>query len=140
MNSQKFVVGGIVGGILFFVLGYVFHGMLLKSFFDTNGMVVNMDAIKWWAMIVGNLASGFLLAYILSKANISTAGGGAGTGFIVGLLMSLSFDLIMYGIGHGMAELKGVAAGVAVTAVTSAIAGAGIGMVLGMSKKTVAAA
>jgi hypothetical protein len=140
MNSQKFIVGGIVGGILYFLLGYVFYGLLLKSFFDSNGMVVNMEAIVWWAMIVGNLAAGFLLAYILSKANVSTAGGGAGVGFIVGLLMSLSFDLMMYAIGHGMTEMKAIAADVAVSAVITAVAGAAIGWVLGMSKKTVAAA
>ena len=139
MNSQKFVVGGIVGGILYFLLGYVFYGLLLQSFFDSNGMAVNMDNIKWWAMIVGNLASGFLLAYILSKGNVMTAGGGAGTGFIVGLLLSLSFDLIMFGIGKGM-ELKGIAADVAVSAVMTAIIGAVVGWVLGMSKRTVAAA
>ena len=140
MNSQRFIVGGIVGGILYFLLGYVFYGLLLKSFFDSNGMAVNMDNMVWWAMIVGNLASGFLLAYILSKANVSTAGGGAGTGFIVGLLMGLSFDLIMYGIGHGLTEMKAIAADVAVSAVMSAITGAAVGWVLGMSKKTVAAA
>jgi hypothetical protein len=139
MNSQKFVVGGIVGAIVYFVLGYVFYGMLLKSFFDNNGMAVNMDAMVWWAMIVSNLAAGFLFAYVLSKANVSTAGGGAAVGFIVGLLMSLSFDLAMYAIGHGM-ELKGIAADVAVSAVLAAITGAIIAWVFGMSKKTVAAA
>ena len=140
MNSQKFIVGGIVGGILYFVLGYVFYGLLLKSFFDTNGMVVDMDKMVWWAMIVGNLAGGFLLAYILTKANVSTAAGGAATGFVVGLLMSLSFDLLMYAIGHGMTEMKGIAADIAVSAVLTAIIGAIVGWVLGMSKKTVAAA
>jgi hypothetical protein len=139
MNSQKFVIGGIVGGILYFLLGYVFYGMLLKSFFDNNGMAVNMDNMVWWAMIVGNLAGGFLLAYILSKGNVATAVGGAGTGFVVGLLMSLSFDLVMYGIGKGM-TLKGVAADVAAAAVMTAVIGAVVGWVLGMSKKAVTAA
>lgn len=139
MNSQKFVVGGIVGGILYFLLGYVFYGLMLKSFFDSNGMAVNMDNMVWWAMIVGNVAGGFLLAYIFSKGGVSTASGGAGTGFVVGLLMSLSFDLVMYGIGKGM-SLKGIAADVATAAVMTAIIGAVVGWVLGMSKKTVAAA
>jgi len=139
MNSQKFIVGGIVGGILYFLLGYVFYGLLLKSFFDSNGMAVNMDNMVWWAMIVGNFAGGFLLSYILSKGNVSAAGAGAGTGFVVGLLMSLSFDLMMYGVGKGM-SLKGIAADVAIAAVMTAIIGSVIAYVLGMSKKTVAAA
>jgi hypothetical protein len=140
MNSQKFILGGLVGGILYFLLGYVVYGMLLKNFFDQNGMAVNMDNIVWWAMIVGNLAAGFLLAYILGKANVSSVVGGAGVGFIVGLLMGLSFDLTMYGIGHGLTSLQAVACDVAAGAVITAISGAGIGWVLGMSKKTVAAA
>jgi len=139
MNSQKFIVGGIVGGIVYFVLGFVFYGLLLKSFFDNNGMAVNMDAMVWWAMIVSNLAAGFLFAYILSKANVSTVGAGAAVGFIVGLLMALSFDLAMYAIGKGMA-LRGIAADVALSAVLTAITGSVIAWVLGMSKKTVAAA
>src|SRR5260221_11755549 len=98
MNLQKTILGGIVGGIVYFLLGYVLYGLLLKKFFDENGMAVNMDAMVWWAMIVSNLAAGFLLAYILGKANVSSAGGGAGTGFVVGLLMAVSFDLAMYGI------------------------------------------
>jgi len=139
MNSQKFLVGGIVAGILFFLLGYVFYGLLLKSFFDENGMVADMDKMIWWAMIVGNLAGGFLLAYILGKSKVSTLGGGAATGFVVGLLMSLSFDLVMYGIGHGMTT-KGIAGDVAVSAVMSAIVGSVVGVILGSGKKAVAMA
>jgi hypothetical protein len=139
MNSQKFLLGGLVGGILYFLLGYVCYGLLLKNFFADNGMATNMDTMVWWAMIVGNLAGGYLLAYILGKASVASAGGGAGTGFVVGLLMSLSFDLIMYGIGKGM-TLKAIAADVAVGAVISAIAGAAIGAVLASGKKSVAVA
>jgi hypothetical protein len=133
MNSQKFILGGIVGGILYFLLGYVFYGTLLKSFFDENGMAVDMTKMIWWAMAVGNLAGGFLLAYIVGKANANGAGSGAGVGLVVGLLMQLSFDLIMYGIGKGM-TMQAIAADVAVGAVMSAIVGATIGWVYGMRK------
>ncbi|HKB44759.1 MAG TPA: hypothetical protein VKC90_10220 [Chitinophagaceae bacterium] len=139
MNAQKFLLGGIVGGVVYFLLGYVFYGLLLKTFFADNGMAANMDTMIWWAMIVGNLAGGLLLAYVLSKAGVASAGGGAATGFVVGLLMSLSFDLIMYGIGHGM-TLKGIAGDVAVSAIMSAIAGAIVGAILGMGKRAVAVA
>lgn len=136
MNLQKTFLGGIVGGIVYFLLGYVFYGLLLKKFFESNGMpAVDMDKMVWWAMIVGNLAGGFLLAYILGKANASSAGTGAGIGFVVGLLMSLSFDLIMYGVGQNHMSAKAIAADVAVSAVMSAIAGAIVAAVMGMGKK-----
>ena len=32
MNSQKFIVGGIVGGILYFLLGYVILWHVAKKF------------------------------------------------------------------------------------------------------------
>ena len=140
MNSQKFLLGGIVGGIVYFLLGYLCYGLLLKDFFEKNGgPATNMDNMVWWALVVGNLFSGFLLAYILSKAGVSSAGSGASIGFVVGLLMGLAFDLIMYGVTKTPA-LKAVAADVAVSAVMSAIAGALVGAVLGSGKKTVAVA
>jgi hypothetical protein len=144
MNSQKFLLGGIVGGVVYFLLGWLVYGMLLKDFMSTNlwasgTMRADADTI-WWALGAGQLAGGFLLAYILGKANATSAGAGAGVGFIVGLLVCLSFDLTMYGVSTTVTSLKGLAADVAVSAVMSAIAGAVIGVVLGMGKKTVAVA
>ena len=135
MNSNKFLVGGIVGGVVYFVLGYVFYGLLLKNFFAESGMPTNMDNMIWWALIAGNLAAGFLFAYILGKANVSTAGGGAGVGLVVGLLISLSFDLIMYATGQGMKELKFIAADIAASTVMSVIVGSVVGWYYGMGKK-----
>ncbi len=144
MNSQKFIVGGIVGGIVYFLLGWLIYGMLLKDFMANNlsspgTMRADADTI-WWALIIGQFAGGFLLAYIIGKAGATSAGAGAGVGFIVGLLVCLSYDLTMYGISTSIASLKGLAADVAVSAVITAIAGGAVGWVMGMSKKTVAAA
>jgi len=142
MNSQKFIVGGIVGGIAYFILGWLVYGMLLKDFmaanFSTN-MRADADTI-WWALILGQFAAGFLLAYVLGKAGATSAAAGAGVGFIVGLLICLGYDLTIYGVSTTIASLKGLAADVAASAVISAVAGGAVGWVLGMSKKTVAAA
>lgn len=138
MNSNKFLVGGIVGGVVYFLLGYVFYGLLLKDFFASNGgPAANMDNMIWWALIVGNLFYGLFLAYVLSKGSVSSAGSGASTGFVLGLLIALAHDLIMYGVTQAPA-LKAIAADVAVSAVMSAIAGAVVGAILG-GKKAVAA-
>jgi hypothetical protein len=142
MNSQKFIVGGIVGGIVFFLLGWLTYGMLLKDFMAnnlSNSMRADADTI-WWALILGQVAGGFLLAYVIGKVGATSAGAGAGVGFIVGLLVCLSYDLTMYGVSTTIVSLKGLAADVAVSAVMAAIVGAVVGWVMGMSKKTVAAA
>jgi len=142
MNSQKFIVGGIVGGIVYFLLGWLVYGMLLKDFMAnnlSNSMRPDADTI-WWALILGQLAGGFFLAYVVGKAGATSAGAGAGVGFVAGLLVCLSYDLTMYGVSTTISSLKGLAADVAVSAVMSAIVGAVVGWVMGMSKKTVAAA
>ena len=142
MNSQKFIVGGVVGGIVYFVLGWVTYGMLLKDFMSSNVATGTMRAdadLIWWALIVGNLAMGFLLAYVIGKGNVS-AGSGAGVGFTLGLLVCLGYDLISYATSTTVNSLKVIAADVAATAVMSAIVGGIVGWVMGMSKKTVAAA
>jgi len=140
MNSQKFIVGGIVGGIVYLLLGWVIYGMLLKDFMASNGATMKSNAdMVWWALIVGNIALGFLLAYIIGRGSVSV-GSGLGTGFILGLLVALSMDLISYATSATPVTLKLIAADVAASAVLSAITGAVVGGVMAMGKKTVAAA
>ncbi|MBK5272263.1 MAG: hypothetical protein JJE22_14740 [Bacteroidia bacterium] len=143
MNSQKFLVGGIVGGIVYFLLGWLIYGMLLRDFMSNNMSapgIMKADAdMIWWALIVGNILMGFLVTYVLSKAKATSAGAGAGVGFVLGLLMSLSYDLIMFATSNVMSSLKGLAVDVAVSAVMSAIVGAVIGAILG-GKKAMATA
>ena len=91
-------------------------------------------------MVLGQFAAGFLLAYVIGKAGATSAGAGAGVGFIVGLLVCLAYDLTIYGISTTITSLKGLAADVAIFAVRAAIVGGVVGWVIGMSKKTVAAA
>jgi len=133
MNSQKFIVGGIVGGIVLFLLSWVFFGMLFK---DTFPQPTNMI---WWALILGNLILGFLISYILGKANASSAGSGAGIGFTVGLLMSVGVTLIDYATSNSPMSNKAMGANVCSLTVMWTIAAAVVGWVRGMSKKTVAA-
>jgi len=140
MNSQKFVVGGIVGGIAYFILGWVIYGMLLKDFMTSNGVALKANSdMVWWALVVGNLAGGFLLAYVIGKGSASAARGAA-TGFVLGLLVSLGNDLINYAVSTNAGSLKVIAADVAASAVLSALTGAVVGAVMGMTKKAVAAA
>ena len=139
MNTNKFVIGGIAGGVAAFLLGWLLYGMLLKDFYAANAgtdcSVDRGDAIIMWALVVGNLAFGFLLSYIFTRwASINTAGGGAQAGAIIGFLMGLGMDMVMYGTTT-MMKLNGVLVDIAVSTVMTAIVGAVVGMAIGMGDK-----
>jgi hypothetical protein len=140
MDSKKFLIGTLAGGITLFLLGYLFYGMALADFFVKNsitpaGTMKSMNAIIWWALILGNLATGALLTYIFLKlGNISSFGGGVSTGAVIGFLMIAGVDLVRYSTENWLGR-KGAAADVLVFTVMSAIAGGVIGMLVGMGKK-----
>jgi hypothetical protein len=138
MNIKKLFIGGITGGVLFFLLGWVIYGMLLTNFMSTHtGVAGNIARPEpdFLYLIIGNLAMGFLMAYIFIKANINSLGSGFVTGGAIGLLMAVGYDCMVYATTTVMSK-TGMAADVAAATVMSAITGAVVGAVLGMGKKT----
>ena len=139
MDIKKLLMGGIVGGILYFGLGYLVYGNLLMEFMKNHpGAATNVDRaeadFQFLYLTIGNLAHGFLLAYIFVKGNVSSLSNGLITGAIVGLLMSAGINSIMYGVTN-ITSKTAMAADVAAFTVISAIVGAIVGMVMGMGKK-----
>jgi hypothetical protein len=140
MNSKKFLTGTLVGGISFFLVGYLFYGLALAGFFASHsiapaGSMKQMNEILWWALILGNLAEAALLTWIFLKlGNVTSFGRGFSTAIVIGFFMGLSMDLIRYATGNSV-DLTATIADVAVEAVMSAIVGGIIGAVLGMGTK-----
>lgn len=134
MSTQKILIAGVAGGVVFFLLGWLLYGTLLMSFFEGQmggASGVNKDPMEFWALIVGNLTWGILLAVIFGRwAGIKTLNTGAMAGAVIGLLASMSWDLTMYGTTN-LSTLTGVIVDVLVMTVMSAVAGAVVGMVLG---------
>lgn len=137
MDIKKLFVGGIVGGVAFFLLGYLIYGMLLMSFMGSHPGAAGDLSLKepnFLYLIIGNLAMGFLMAYIFIKANVNSMAAGIMTGGVVGLLMVVGYDCMMYGTTTILSK-TGMAADVVAATVMSAVVGAIIGMVLGIGKK-----
>ena len=139
MDIKKLLIGGIVGGILFFGLGYLIYGNLLVGFMQKHpgtatGVDRTMDDIQFLYLAIGNLAMGFLLAYIFVKSNVSSMGGGLVTGGVVGALVTVGVDCVMYATTHVISKTA-MAADVAATTIMCAIVGAVVGMIMGMGKK-----
>lgn len=137
MNITKLLSGGIAGAVAFFLLGWLFYGVLLMDFMASNpGVVGNIgkEEPNFMYLIIGNIAQGLLLAYIFIKANITSVTSGLITGLIIGFLLSVSFDCIMYATTNIISR-KAMAADVAAASVMTAIAGAVVAMIIGMGKK-----
>jgi hypothetical protein len=139
MNTNKFLLSGIAGTVVYFLLGWLAYGVLLMDFFIKHAgpaIGVNRAAenMLYLYIILGNLLFGFLLAYIFSKAAIVTASKGLVTGAIVGFLTTASFGCISYATTW-VSSRTSVVADVATFTVMSAIAGAVVAWVAGMGKK-----
>jgi hypothetical protein len=140
MDSKKFLIGTLVGGISFFLLGYLIYGMALSGFYMKHsvapaGSMKSMSEILWWALILGNLAGGALLTWIFLKlGSIRSFGSGFGTGASIGFFMALSLDLIRYAT-ENTSDLTATLADVGVGTVMNGIVGGIIGAVLGMGAK-----
>jgi hypothetical protein len=139
MDIKKLFMGGIVGGILFFGLGYLIYGNLLAGFMHKNpgtatGVERAMEDIQFLYLAIGNLAMGFLLAYIFVKSNVNSLGNGLVTAAVVGALVSVGVDCVTYATTN-VTSKTAMAADVAATTVMCAIVGAIVGMLMGMGKK-----
>ncbi len=138
MKTNKILLGGITGGVALFLLGWVIYGILLMDFATTNyNQCMNrpMEGMIWWALILSNLALGFLLATIFSWSGITGMMAGAKTAGIIGLLLGVSLDLSFYSMTTMYTNPTAIFVDVIAYIVYLAIAGGVVGWVMGMIKK-----
>lgn len=128
MNAKNFLISGIVGGIVDFLLGWLFYGILFKDTFPSEGKE-NMLFI-----FLGCMTFGLFLAYIFTKwAGITTLTTGLQAGAIIGLFIGLYSNFFM----NSMTEtpnLQTMGIDIAITVVMSAVVGATVALVNGKMK------
>lgn len=127
MNVKKILVSGIVAGIVNFLLGWVFYGILFKDIYPQNE---NMNMLF---IFLGCMTSGMFIAYIFTKwAGITNPITGIKAGAVIGLFTSLSMNFFMY---SSMAvNYQNMALDVIITIVINAFMGAVIAFVNGKMK------
>ena len=85
MNTKSFLLSGIVGAIVYFLLGWLFYGVLFTELHEHD------PEPCMWMIALGCLFMALLIALIFNRwANISTFSTGLKAGFVIGLLYSLS--------------------------------------------------
>lgn len=127
MKTKNFLVSGIAGGIVYYLLGWLFYGILLKDFFPQPEESTQMMIF----ILLGCLTYGLFIAYIFTKwAQISTASSGAKAGATIGFWLGLFFNFFnMAMMPETTYEMAAIDLGV--TILSSAITGAIIGAVNG---------
>jgi uncharacterized membrane protein len=137
MSNNKIIFGGLIGGAVYFLLGFVFYGMLFMDFFAKNtgsATGVMKEPMDWWALILGNILWGCLLAVIFGKwAGIRTMQTGAMAGALLGFLAWGAMDFTMLGTTN-IGNLTSTIVDIALGTVVSAIVGAVIGWFYGLEK------
>ena len=138
MDIKKLFAGGITGGIVYFLFGYLVYGNLLVDFMKSNpGTAIHVDRAtpEMLYLVIGNLLTGFFLAWIFARSAVSGFKGGFVSGAVFGLLYSASINSIMYATTNTVSR-KAMLADVLAFTVISAITGAIVALVIGMGKKS----
>ncbi len=127
MRTKNFVIAGIAGGIVDFLLGWLFYGIIFKDTFPQP----EESSESMIFIFLGCLTFALFISYIYLKwAQIATFSSGAKAGIIIGLFMGL----IMNFFGMAMSpetNFQLAAIDVGISIVLAALVGGVIGLVNG---------
>jgi len=128
MNAKNFIIGGIAGGIVDYLLGWLFYGILFMDFFG-GGQPENMLFI-----VLGCMSFGFFVSYIFTKwAHITTATTGLKAGAVLGLFEGLQSNFFNHSM-EAAPNYQHIALDMAIMIVMGAFVGMVIAMVHGKLK------
>jgi len=133
MKTGKVVLAGLIAGIVAFMFGFLTYGFLLEDFFLANAGtakgVERGEGLMMIPLIIGHLAWGLLLAYIIGKVGgIDSFVDGAIVGAILGFLGTAAVDLVSYSTTN-LTTLKGTLVNIVVLTLLSAIIGGIVGWI-----------
>ncbi len=127
MNVKNLIAGALGGGLVYWLLGAVFYGMLFTNIYPDNG---NQNMVF---IFLGCLVFALLMTYIFIQwANITIPMTGAKAGAILGLLYGLSMNFFMY--ASQVPNYSNMLLDTVITAVSGAVTGAVIAFILGKLK------
>lgn len=131
----------VAGGVAFFIAGFIIYGLILDPMVMRPNMNVFPGLMKempdWIPLILANLVSGLLLAYIFDVwAGARTFMSGLKAGAIIMFLIALSFQFMFTAFWNLSKNFIPFIADVIGSTILGAICGGVVGLVLGMMGKT----
>lgn len=137
--NMKILKGTLIGGIFYFLVGWLVYGILLADFMMSNfNQCPNRPEADmiWWAMILSNLVYAYFLTMILRWTGAKGLIDGLKTGALVGLLFAATIDLSFYSMTTMFNSLGALAVDLIVSTVITAVTGIVIVLLWGKEKTT----
>jgi hypothetical protein len=143
MNLGKTLLATAVGGIVYFLAGWLVWGILLSDTLspapDVRDLIIRPDAdFGMLPMVLSSFIWAGLLAYIFSNwaGGIRTFAAGAVAGALIAGLVSLSYDFGMVAMyKSNFMDMTKALINSSASAATSAVVGGVIGLMLGRGAK-----
>ena len=130
MKITNFLIAGIVGGIVDFLLGWLLYGMLFRDQFP--GEMPNMAFI-----FLGCMTFGFFVSYIFTRwAAITKFTEGMKAGAIIGLFTALMSNFFMRSNSMEV-DYKNMLLDIVISLVMGTIVGASVGYINGKLTKRI---
>ena len=128
MNT-KTLIGGLIGGVVYFLLGMLVYGFLMKDLMASNMNCMRPEAEMSMPLgIVANLLWGLFLAFVLSKwQNVNSFSSGLQAGALFTAALAIALDVGFYTYSTLFNSWSGVAIDIVVNVVMGAIVGGAIG-------------
>lgn len=127
MNVKNFLGAGIAGGIVNFLLGWVFYGILFKDLYPED------ENMNLTFIFLGCMTFGLFVSYIFTKwAGITQALTGVKAGAIIGFFNSLGMNFFIF--SSKPLNLQNMLIDVAISIIMGAIIGASVALVNGKMK------
>jgi len=135
--NMKILKGTLIGGIIYFLLGWLVYGMLLADFMASNyNQCPNRPEAEmiWWSMILSNLIYAYFLTMILKWTGAKSLIDGLKIGALVGLLFAATIDLSFYAMTTIFNNIGALIVDLIVSTVLAAIMGIAIVLLWGKEK------
>ena len=131
MDTKNFLLASLAGGIVLFVSGYVFYGVLLHDFRLASSLAGAMkETPDFGPLILSQLILGAFLTMVLRRwPGAGTLAQGAKAGASLLVLLGLGFSLTQYATSN-VIDPTLIPVNAVVEAIRGALAGGAIGAVL----------
>ena len=100
MDMKRLAIGTIVGGVTYYVAGYLIFGVGLADFYTANlGSATGLyrNAPLQWAVALGSLSLAALITLGVESRAAPTIAAGFIVGAVIGFLVWFGVDFIRYG-------------------------------------------